>query len=183
MIQIRSEIRLYETIFQNIYHLRKHTGFTLIELLIVVAIIAILAAIAIPNFLAAQTRSKVSRVQDEMRTVGIALESYYVDSNCYPRQGPAGTCIIAQNGLPELTTPIAYITLFPKDIFHEETGVPWYFQYGMCHSGVTYWYLWSFGPDRTDQYAGLIYDPTNGVISNGDIKRTTATNPLTTAPE
>ncbi|MFB3895559.1 MAG: type II secretion system protein [bacterium] len=158
-------------------------GFTLIELLIVVAIIAILAAIAIPNFLAAQTRSKIARVQEEMRTIGTALEAYDIEYNCYPRQGPAGTCNIASNGLPELTTPISYITSFPKDIFHEESGVPRYYQYGMCHSGVTYWYLWSFGPNRTNEYAELFYDPTNGIISNGDIKRTTATDPLTTAPQ
>jgi prepilin-type N-terminal cleavage/methylation domain-containing protein len=183
MIQIRSKTRLFETLFQNIFHLRKHTGFTLIELLIVVAIIAILAAIAIPNFLAAQTRSKVSRTQSEMRTVGLALESYYVDSNCYPREGPAGTCNIAPDGLPELTTPIAYITTFPKDIFHDDEGMLQPIHYGMCHSGVTYWYLWSFGPDRANQYAELIYDPTNGTISNGDIKRTTAQDILTTTPQ
>lgn len=59
-------------------------GFTLIELLIVVAIIAILAAIAIPNFLAAQTRSKVSRTQSEMQSLATGLESYYVDYTSYP---------------------------------------------------------------------------------------------------
>ncbi|NUN51586.1 MAG: prepilin-type N-terminal cleavage/methylation domain-containing protein [Planctomycetaceae bacterium] len=59
-------------------------GFTLIELLIVVAIIAILAAIAVPNFLEAQVRSKVSRVQSDQRSMATALASYYVDNNGYP---------------------------------------------------------------------------------------------------
>src|SRR6059058_569753 len=59
-------------------------GFTLIELLIVVAIIAILAAIAVPNFLEAQTRAKVSRVRADARTVATAIESYAVDNNKYP---------------------------------------------------------------------------------------------------
>jgi prepilin-type N-terminal cleavage/methylation domain-containing protein len=64
--------------------MRRKTGFTLIELLIVVAIIAILAAIAVPNFLEAQVRSKVSRVAADMRSMTTALASYYVDNNSYP---------------------------------------------------------------------------------------------------
>ena len=59
-------------------------GFTLIELLIVVAIIAILAAIAAPNLLEAQTRSKVSRVHADMRSISTGLEAYRVDNSHYP---------------------------------------------------------------------------------------------------
>lgn len=59
-------------------------AFTLIELLIVVGIIAILAAIAIPNFLEAQTRAKVSRMRADMRTVATALETYRIDWSAYP---------------------------------------------------------------------------------------------------
>jgi len=59
-------------------------GFTLIELLIVVAIIAILAAIAVPNFLEAQTRAKVSRLKADMRSAATGLEAYAVDNNDYP---------------------------------------------------------------------------------------------------
>ncbi len=106
-------------------------AFTLIELLIVVAIIAILAAIAVPNFLEAQTRAKVSRAKADMRSMATAIESYYVDNNRYPLVADEeGDPILpyprsgTSSGPPEIfetristkiTTPIAYITsLFPE---------------------------------------------------------------------
>ena len=95
-------------------------GFTLIELLIVVAIIAILAAIAVPNFLAAQTRSKVARVKGNMRTSATGLEAYYIDNNAYPASRVGGVLTFA---LPlGITTPVAYITSLPDDIFDSYAG-------------------------------------------------------------
>ena len=99
----------------------KRTGFTLIELLIVVAIIAILAAIAVPNFLEAQIRSKVSRVKSDMRALATAQESYYVDWNSYTwRNGKfANPEQNDYSGFKLLTTPVAYITTIPGDPFGE----------------------------------------------------------------
>ena len=65
---------------------RKQSGFTLIELLIVVAIIGIIAAIAIPNLLNAIDRGKQKRSMADMRSLGTAVESYSVDVNFYPIQ-------------------------------------------------------------------------------------------------
>jgi len=85
-------------------------GFTLIELLIVVAIIAILAAIAVPNFLEAQTRAKVSRVKADQRSAGTALEAYCVDYNTFPEPQPVDYSHVFVQYLTQLTTPVAYIT-------------------------------------------------------------------------
>jgi prepilin-type N-terminal cleavage/methylation domain-containing protein len=109
-------------------------GFTLIELLIVVAIIAILAAIAVPNFLEAQTRSKVARVKADTRTLATAVESYAVDwnepspgnmetknVNCLNDQSRPGN-ILAQI---RLTTPVAYTTGFLYDPFVRKGRFNW----------------------------------------------------------
>lgn len=104
-------------------------GFTLIELLIVVAIIAILAAIAVPNFLEAQTRAKVSRAKSDQRTLAVALVSYYVDNNHFPPDrnyyNNGGPRIVTSRGTAQqtadrywlvhealypLTTPVAHLS-------------------------------------------------------------------------
>jgi prepilin-type N-terminal cleavage/methylation domain-containing protein len=113
---------------------RLRRGFTLIELLIVVAIIAILAAIAVPNFLEAQTRSKVSRLFADMRTIALAMEMYRTDNNDYPNSnyplempppthGHGGYLLLENlNGSfagygHQLTSPVEYITSIPYDEF------------------------------------------------------------------
>jgi type II secretion system protein G len=73
----------------------KKEGFTLIELLIVVAIIGIIAAIAIPNLLNAIQRGKQKRTMADMRACGTAVESYAVDNNKYPAGGSAITGIVS----------------------------------------------------------------------------------------
>jgi prepilin-type N-terminal cleavage/methylation domain-containing protein len=93
----------------------RRTAFTLIELLIVVAIIAILAAIAVPNFLEAQTRAKVGRVYADFRTVATGLEAYAVDNRQYVPSHDANGVFIepTTRRLRPLTTPVAYITKVP----------------------------------------------------------------------
>jgi general secretion pathway protein G len=65
--------------------MRSARGFTLIELLIVVAIIGIIAAIAIPNLMSAISRGRQKRTMSDMRTIAVAIEAYAVDFSFYPQ--------------------------------------------------------------------------------------------------
>ncbi len=83
-------------------------GFTLIELLIVVAIIGILAAIAVPNFMNARVRAEVARVENDFRSLATAIESYRLDNNAYMPYALWGshTSPLYFNAL---STPVAYL--------------------------------------------------------------------------
>ena len=61
-----------------------HDGFTLIELLIVIAIIGLLAAIAIPQFVIYRTRSFDAQMKSDLRNASVAVESYFVTNHVYP---------------------------------------------------------------------------------------------------
>jgi len=88
--------------------MRQQKGFTLIELLIVVAIIGIIAAIAIPNLLNAIDRGKQKRTMADMRSLGTAIESYAVDNSRYP----VGMANVGASGISTHISPV-YIRTAP----------------------------------------------------------------------
>jgi prepilin-type N-terminal cleavage/methylation domain-containing protein len=60
---------------------RHRAGFTLVEIMIVVAIIALLAAIAVPNFLRARKRSQATRILEDLRVIDAAIDQYAIETN------------------------------------------------------------------------------------------------------
>jgi prepilin-type N-terminal cleavage/methylation domain-containing protein len=60
---------------------KRRGGFTLVEIMIVVAIIALLAAIAVPGFLRARKRSQASRILNDLRMIDAAVDQYAIETN------------------------------------------------------------------------------------------------------
>lgn len=163
-------------------------GFTLIELLIVVAIIGILAAIAVPNFLNAMVRAKISRAESELKSLAQGYVMYRMDQNAY---APHSDGAPAQHKY--LTTPVAYFSSSVVDIFADPGGEhgkaaswPWqcctqgqyhaepaFFAYNAnskspVRSNRQYaYFVISYGPDGL--FDGETYDATNGMLSAGNM--------------
>jgi general secretion pathway protein G len=142
-------------------------SFTLIELLIVVAIISILSAIAVPNFLEAQTRAKVSRVKADMASMTTALEVYAVDNNKYPyRRHPDWDSDKAPKvplydkkaeEMSVITTPISYMSILPEDVFDTTSKPPL--------NIIDY-----FDPEQTDNWARKCQPYDQDGVSLADLK-------------
>jgi type II secretion system protein G len=117
--------------------MRRQKGFTLIELLIVVAIIGIIAAIAIPNLLNAINRGRQRRSMADIRSIGTALEAYSVDFNAYPKVS------LSDDTVDKLQTYLepTYIKRLPRrDGWNRDIRV------NLDNQGTTYT-LWSQGKD------------------------------------
>ncbi|MFH1739777.1 MAG: prepilin-type N-terminal cleavage/methylation domain-containing protein [bacterium] len=111
-------------------------AFTLIELLIVVAIIGILAAIAVPNFMNARVRANVARVEADFRSLATAFESYRLDTNDYPPIFPP--TLMADRYIP-LTTPVSYMSSIPKDPFVSGSQTPGTYDSNNLQGDYDYW--------------------------------------------
>ncbi|MEW6234911.1 MAG: prepilin-type N-terminal cleavage/methylation domain-containing protein [Candidatus Omnitrophota bacterium] len=173
-------------------------AFTLIELLIVVAIIGVLAAIAVPNFLNAQMRARIAKVQSDHKSLGTALEMYLLENNSYPGDHDLDNYMNQECGLFKLTTPISYMSALPHDpfvnrkmrLYISQTGNAYAAEgrddyemgSGSDNQGANRkhaYSLMSYGPDLLDDNSSHDpfpfftdmdrYDATNGLKSSGNI--------------
>jgi type II secretion system protein G len=118
---------------------RNNKGFTLIELLIVVAIIGIIVAIAIPNLLNAIQRAKQKKSMGDMRSIATAVEAYSVDFNRYPP--PAGFSLPSGLDYPGAGSTMNQISNYVA---------PTYIKVVPMADGWNSWFLWNAGNNGQD---------------------------------
>jgi len=141
----------------------KVKGFTLIELLIVVAIIGIIAAIAIPNLLVALQKGKQKATMSDMKTLGTAIESYITDWSYVPQTDMSGLRDPANGLIP------FHIKFFPTT---DAWGTMFVYEHGIVStSDAEYYSFQSYGRDKIPgtPVVGVYYDCTAIGDFNNDI--------------
>ncbi len=94
----------------------KHAGFTLVEIMIVVAIIALLAAIAVPGFLRARKRSQASKILNDLRMIDGAVDQYAIETG--RKSGDVVNVVDWTNYLKKDT----HLFLTGQDLFGDDYG-------------------------------------------------------------
>lgn len=143
-------------------------GFTLIELLIVVAIIGIIVAIAIPNLLAAVQRARQKRTMADIKALATVWESYFID---YAYYFPGGGCNhIDGISLPDMKLVFSSLaaelqpTYVSKIPWNDGWGRPFYFYTDVASAAQSY-KIESYGKDGSaDSYCGMTTSFDNDIV-------------------
>ncbi len=139
--------------------MRKEKGFTLIELLIVVAIIGIIAAIAIPNLLNAINRGRQKRTMGDIRTLSTCVEAYATDFSFYPKVADGATSVLITYTTPTFLRKLPARDGWNNPLYWDGTtvGKVYSFWSGARDGNTTMAVLAGGGP-KTDFDADIIYN-------------------------